>query len=286
MLKAVAEDFVKVVLDLSRWERIEELCHGDQELFKAERRKLDDALAVIKQYASMLNLKSALGRIRDIELQSLRPEENLLDDLVRDVKELQRDVIESLDGEKFLYIPPTKADYWENDEYFGEEVIGRIDDARKDIREACSCFAVGRYTATVYHCIGIMQAALFKLAQHIGSERIDLDVDDWDSAIRKIIRAVAVLETHAKANSGDPVAWAEWKRLDAKYNEIISDAKAVMKAWRHPSAHFRDFYDEPDARKVLAKVGDFVADVTDLLPPKKKSQRLIKLLHKRRRKRR
>src|ERR1039458_4290163 len=207
MLKTYAKDFVNVVLGLST---LQEELHFEsgamsQEQLFGKLAQLQDRLAIIKEYSLTFELKAALNRVRDIELQLLKPEEAGMDDLIANIKELQRDVIEALDGEKFLYVSPTKADFWENEEHFGSAVTEKIDAARTDIREACSCFAVGRYTATVYHCIGIMQAALVKLAQRISSERIDLEVDD----------------------SSDAERWAEWKRLEPKYNEIISDANAV-----------------------------------------------------------
>lgn len=265
MLKTYAADFVDIVLGLEGYYRDLEGLY-DTDKFASKVDEFHERLEKIKGYSATFKLKGALRRISEIEELLEDAENSALDDFLAHVKELQRDIIESLEGEQFLYVLPTKTDFWENEEHFGAAVVEKIDAARTDIREACSCFAVGRYTATVYHCIGIMQAALIKLAQRIScSERIDLEVDDWGSVVSKLQRAVDALEKTAKANSSDADRWAEWRRLEPKYNEIISDANAVKKAWRHPSAHFIGHYDEPEATKVLGKVGDFVKDVAELL---------------------
>jgi len=222
--------------------------------------------ADFRKACESIDLDSATAQIDRI-VDELRAKPQMRrSDLENLFNELRLRIHDQLSTRFFLYVPLAKASYWENEDRFGEDVSEKIPDARHDIYEACSCFAVGRHDATVYHCIGIMQAALFKLASTLNSERIDLDVDDWGSVISKLQRVVNTLETTAKANSADADIWAEWKRLEPKYNEIISDANAVKKAWRHTSAHFRQTYEPEQAEKVLDKVGDFVKDVADLLP--------------------
>jgi thymidylate synthase len=224
--------------------------------FWADFRKECEAIDLDSATAQIDRIVSELKSTPDMRRSEL---ERLFDDL-------RNRIHDQLGSRWFLYVPLAKAPYWENEDRFGEDVSQKIADARHDIYEACSCFAVGRNDATVYHCIGIMQAALFKLAVALNSERIDLDVDDWGSVISKLQKAVNALEATAKAHSSDPNIWAEWKRLEPKYNEIISDANAVKKAWRHTTAHFRQRYEPEQAEKVLDKVGDFVRDVADLLP--------------------
>jgi hypothetical protein len=180
------------------------------------------------------------------------------------LRELRSIIEGQLKHRQFLYVPPSKVEYWENEEFFGEEVAQNIPEAREDIYEACSCFAVGRHQATVYHCMGIMQAAAFKVGVRLG-QNLNIEIDGWPSTEKKIQAGVDVLRKQAEAKTGDALAWAEWKRLEALYAELISDLNAARKAWRDTGAHFRQRYNEEQAEKVLARTGEFVRQVARLL---------------------
>lgn len=55
--------------------------------------------------------------------------------------------------------------------------------------------------------------------------------------------------------------YKRWKRLEAFYSELISDLRAVQKAWRNPDAHFRRPFTEAQALKVLERVRDFMQNL-------------------------
>jgi thymidylate synthase len=111
-----------------------------------------------------------------------------------------------------------------------------------------------------------MQAVLFKIGKELGCT-INLDVDHWGTVAQKIKDALDVVRKQAEAKKGNIEAWAEWKRREAAYNELLSDLSAVEKAWRHPSAHHRQTYKIDQAEKVLEKVTDFAKHAATLLPP-------------------
>jgi hypothetical protein len=179
--------------------------------------------------------------------------------------ELRNRIADQLASRMFLYVPASKISYWENGQLFGEEVFNKISEATTDIYEAGSCFAVGRAGGTVYHCMGIMQAVLFKIGKMLGCT-INLDVDHWGTVAQKIKDALDVVRKQAEAKKGDIEAWAEWKRREASYNELLSDLSAVEKAWRHTSAHHRQTHTIDQAEKVLGKVKDFAQHAASLLP--------------------
>ncbi|HUO04010.1 MAG TPA: hypothetical protein VMU16_02315 [Candidatus Binataceae bacterium] len=183
------------------------------------------------------------------------------------IQELINRIEDDLGKRLFLYIPISRVGFWEEEALFGDEVLERIPEATDDIYEAGSCFAAGRAGGTVYHCIGIMQAALFKVGQKLGCT-INLELDDWGTVTTKITDAVNVLRLQAEAQSkaGDAATYAAWRASDAAYAELLSDVNAVKKAWRNPSAHFRQKYTLDHAGKILGKVGDFVKHAATLLP--------------------
>ena len=113
--------------------------------------------------------------------------------------------------------------------------------------------------------MGIMQATLFKVGKEIGCV-INLETDDWGSAEAKIQDVLTRERKSAEQKRGDAEAFANWKRKEASYNELISDLNAVKKAWRHTSMHFRQTFTREHAEKILEKVKDFAQHAASLLP--------------------
>jgi hypothetical protein len=97
--------------------------------------------------------------------------------------------------------------------------------------------------------MGIMQAVLFKIGKMLGLH--DQPIDHWGTVVQKIKDALDVVRKQAEAKKGDIEAWAEWKRREASYNELLSDLSAVEKAWRHTTAHHRQTHTIDQAEKVL-----------------------------------
>lgn len=180
------------------------------------------------------------------------------------LEELNNRIKDQLMYRWFVYVPQSKAHLWENETLFGDEVFNKISEATYDICEAGSCLAVGRPGGTVYHCMGIMQAALFKVGQQLGCP-IDLDLDDWGSVEKKIAEKVDDLRKVAEAKKGDATAWALWKQQETNYSELLIDLSRVKKAWRHPSAHFRQVYTLEHAAKIFDRVEDFAKQAATLL---------------------
>ena len=227
----------------------------DKNLFWAPFRKACEAI----------DLDSAVDQIDRME-QDIHPGLKR-SELLAMFEELKNRIADQLKNRQFLYVPKSKENYWQNAMLFGEEVFFKIPDALTDVYEAGSCFAVGRAGGTVYHCMGIMQAALFQVGKELGCT-IDLELDDWKKVADKIVEALDKRRkiAEAKGKAGDSLAYAKWKKEETAYNELLSDLNAVARAWRHPSAHYRQTYTLEQAEKVLEKVEDFAKHAATLLP--------------------
>jgi len=233
-----------------------------------------DFFAVLRTFCMDLDLDSAASQLDRIKDDLAARPDMLRSQFRALIEDLRNRIDDQLKKRQFLYVPFALVPYWENPTLFGDEVFNKIPSATNDIFEAGSCFAVGRAGGTVYHCMGIMQAALFAVAEHLATLNpnlkitIDLNVDDWGSVVKKIQSAIDALEQNAltKQRAGDPTAYPQWKSIESAYNELISDVNAVKKAWRHTHAHYRQTFDEEHARKILEKVGDFISHAATLLP--------------------
>lgn len=165
------------------------------------------------------------------------------------VKALERELIEQW----FHRVSADKKPYYGAD--FGEAVKSSFASSRHDIVEANTCFALGRYHATVYHCMMALEPGLRALAKRLG-EKPSPKKGTWGDIFRDIRAAInrrrAAL---AQPPKGTPqitpsAASRERQLLDAA-GEAALEFRFFENAWRNHVAHARADYDEGDAKKVL-----------------------------------
>lgn len=220
------------------------------------RQQVEQLLEAITPNLTELGLPSSLDQIEFIAKANNWRYEGVAQHL----DELRRRIEGELKSRLFLYVPFPRPEYYDQAELFGLLVAQRFPSASDDIVEAGNCFALGRWTATVHQCIGIMQVGLIALARHL-KQPIDIHVDTWESIIRKV-------ETGRDARRAK-MTKARWKAVESFYAEVISDLRAVKDAWRNPDAHFRRPFNEPQARKALEKVRDFMQNLATRVSERK-----------------
>ena len=94
-----------------------------------------------------------------------------------------------LDERFFAYLPGDHAEYWNKD--FGAQVLSRFSKLAEDIAEAGKCFAAGRYTASVFHLMRIMEAGVGLLAKRLDTA-ITTD-RSWGTILSKVNAAIRAL---------------------------------------------------------------------------------------------
>lgn len=205
-----------------------------------------------------LNLRVArelIQRIQDQWPHLVRQPERL----THDVADLRSRIEDELKSVYFQLVPTSKVGYYD-EPFFGPEIETRFKPCVEDLREAGRCFALGRYTGVVLHCMGIVQVGLEALARNLRI-RIDIQVDDWNAIITKIEGAI-VPKKKKILGAGSPRQKSRWARVEPFYNDVISEVRAMKNAWRNPSFHFRrrDF-DETKAKEVLDAVKNFMLNL-------------------------
>lgn len=132
---------------------------------------------------------------------------------------------------------------------FGSEVAARISKASDDISEAGKCFAVGRYTASVFHLMRAMEAAVQELSGHLGIEKLEREWGKLLSDIR------AKIEAMPRGRERD-----DW-------SEVHANLYHVKQAWRNDTMHPKATYTEEEAREVFDATKAFMGNLAALLPP-------------------
>jgi hypothetical protein len=176
-------------------------------------------------------------------------------DLFAQLGQLNSRIMEYMASQTLLVFPSYRSEHYHEPLKDWHVVPSSFPSAVDAIEESEKCFALGRTTASVFHLMAIVQIGLTALAKNL---RVNVDLfDTWEKVIGGIEGAIS-----AKRAS---MARQNWKRIEAFYDEALSDLRSIKNAWRNPTMHFRRSYDEAQAAKVRERVKDFMIHLSTRL---------------------
>ena len=165
------------------------------------------------------------------------------------VEEVRDNLLFDLQQPRLLLLPPERVELFsEPVHWFGVEVVDQFPTAERDIRDACQCFALAQWTATVFHCMRILELGLRWLGAHL--EIPAGDFKDWGQWIDQIEKAIGLrVKNRLTADNSAEHTFLSQSALQFTY---------FKSAWRNHVAHARESYDENEAERVLTHVRDFM----------------------------
>lgn len=162
-----------------------------------------------------------------------------------------------LSRQRFAFIPPDRQEYFEHDNLFGLNLpTSQFPSADQDIRDAGNAYALGLYTATVFHLMRVAEIALRAFAKH--------------------------LHVRIPKNKGGPIEWAVWEKIlhnisakidklsqkkgtkpqknadHAFYRGVLAEFQGFRAMYRNDVMHVRKTYTKPEAATALEHVRGFV----------------------------
>ncbi len=165
--------------------------------------------------------------------------------------ELVTNLINELTDYLFFVVPPTsKWIYLDPQTWFGVTTVETFQGIEQDVRDSCQCFALGQWTATVFHCMRVLEAGLHSLAADLGLP--GAEHDDWKNILDRIEKKVRAMEQEPKS--------AEKIERVRYYSEAAAQFRLFKDAFRNHVSHYRSHvsYDEQAAHKILVGVRDFM----------------------------
>lgn len=160
---------------------------------------------------------------------------------------------------RILFISQGREAYFGQtvESFVGETWTSEMFVVKDDLEEALNCYAVGSWTACVFHLMRVMEAA----------------VRQW-AASRKVKATVVTKNRRLKDLMWHEVSDALRQRIDAmprstvKQNEtrqrnfvVLATLDSVREAWRNPTMHPAAKYDGGEAKTVLHAVQGFLVAV-------------------------
>ena len=145
------------------------------------------------------------------------------------------------------------ATFREPQKLFGQSIFDAFPSIEPDLGEAAKCFALGRYTAAVFHGMRSLEAGLGALCKELG---IDTQ-ENWNKALNLI---EAEIRSRSKATHGD-----DWKLDEQFFAEAATHFRFLKNAWRNHTMHLKEHYSEERALTVLSSVAGFMQHLSGRL---------------------
>jgi hypothetical protein len=182
-----------------------------------------------------LNVTAAKIRRTIKSAGSSRPSYRLFSENINVIRETLND---ELDTKLFLHVLPDNAPFYVNPTSNWDRVIEQFPTASLDIEEASKCFALERYTASVYHLMRVAEFALSSIAKRVGLRN---ERPGWVEAINYIDKQLREkYEEMSEVFKGD--------------TEFLSGVAAHMRlvnlAWRRRVAHIERTYSREEAKGI------------------------------------
>jgi len=263
MLEFSANEYLKVISALERLTAIFEVRTADMlELASGQKGNIIKPFRDFIEYAERMKLshsgafaRETLRRIMNspsvLTLDSGSGSPMKPNELHSEIKALGRIFRDEIDTYKFMFVPPEKQSFYDDQQLFGEEVNNNFPSAIIDIEEAGKCFALSRSTASVFHLMRVVEIGLMAFAQGLGI------VGSIKTAQPSWGRVLSLTNTEIQNQNRSPSSsWTAEKR--GVFENIQADLMAVKNAWRNPTMHVENIYDEERARDVFNAVRGFM----------------------------
>jgi hypothetical protein len=158
-------------------------------------------------------------------------------------------------------INPRREDYlFAKADLFGKTVAKRFQSATGDIIEAGRCFALGRNTACVFHCMRVLEVAVQSLGRAIG---IPDDRPNWEPVIARLDKLLRMDGDHLKRNPLDRLPEVHENR--DYYAGVSSYFNAVKIAWRNRVMHVGSEYSDEHSEDILNATRGFMQHLANRL---------------------
>jgi hypothetical protein len=181
-----------------------------------------------------------------------------IDDMADKLAILLEVMEDELRRQVFLFMPPQNEWLFREPERWWSESITAFPSAKHDAAESCRCYSVGCYTASVFHCMGVLQAGLYAMAIDLEVPfKHSIELAEWNGVISGIEGKIEPLRNMPKSDKRDEML--------TFLSECAAQFRYFKDAWRNHVAHMRKNYGAGDAWQTLTHVRDFMQSLSTRL---------------------
>jgi hypothetical protein len=201
--------------------------------------------------------------IRGSHLTHPMPTERTYETILSEIKALRKSVEYAMQRRKFLFMPPENAAYYEADDLFG--IKDKFPKANEELILAGNCYAVGSYTACVFHLMRAVESGAkvmvyaMKAQKHLTvysksagkTVRKPVELCDWGTLIGSLETALKELEKGTKTSIAK-------KQTLIYYSHAIAQFRQFKDAWRNNVSHSRKIYQAGETKDIMDNTKHFL----------------------------
>lgn len=229
------------------------LMDKDQILGEKDAEFIESYLQDAKLSAERLGLDAVTPQAERM-LNALKEGNYRIDTVARDLQDMRLRILDQLDSRLFYFVAPALSRYYTEPCQFGPEVDAAFPSASPEISEAGKCFALGRYSASVFHLMRCLEVGIQCMAAPFS---VDASNKNWQNVLDEIAKAVRAMNY---ASHGP-----NWKLDEQFYSEAIAHFLILKNAWRNYAMHLHERYDEERALMIFDNVRTFMRQLAKRL---------------------
>ncbi|SRR6266436_613095 len=173
--------------------------------------------------------------------------------------ELERRINDELRSIYFFHVPQQNARYYPNSQEYEIPLLTpyskkKFPKSIEDSEEAGKCFALGRYTACVFHLMRVMERGVQRLGKKL-KVAIPVEEKDWGVISSSINGALRRLPNSTVAE----------RKIHARYAKAAVYLDNVREAWRNPTMHPKETYTEEEAEDCFRFVKQYTEHLAKIL---------------------
>lgn len=151
----------------------------------------------------------------------------------------------------FLFVPPHRSNYYERSD-FSQQFISSFPKASRELIRSGNCYAVGEYTACVFHSMRGTEIGVWALSTSLNvTSKYPLELTEWGRIIEDIDNKIQEKQPFAKRSLANS---QEFQFL----SEASLQFTYFKNAYRNPVAHARETYEEDKAESIMRQTIEFL----------------------------
>ena len=220
----------------------------DEQLSNADVAGIRHGLKELKEHSDALSLIAAS---RNVELLDSFLHEKTWGKLRENIRNIRFIVEKDMSERRYFHMLPAEAAWYDNHSPFGQNVIDAFSSTKNEGEEAAKCYATGRYTACVFHCMRVLETGLRVMAADVG---ISFDIQNWQNVIDQIESEIR------KIGKTLPAGAPKSQRLQ-RLSEAAAQFTYFKDGWRNHVSHNRSSYDAQQALSILNHTRAFMGSL-------------------------
>lgn len=173
----------------------------------------------------------------------------------REFEILMKAVYAEIGNKLMVFVPNHRRKYFNPKSFLDDNVAKQFPGPYSEMDRAGESFAVGLFTASVFHAMRAVEVGLKAIAVRLEVELpVSIENADWEMLIRKIESKVQSMKDHPK--SDDKADMLHF------YSEACMQFRYFKDGWRVRVAHAKATYREPEAQVVLDHATEFFKTIS------------------------